>query len=201
MKTLGEAWVWYRAVKVGMSRLAHLSKYWDDLPWSTGADWIAQLERDNVLKATSATELAAEAKLVKDQLDDLAVFVLFSVFESIIRDLVVQKVRPEVDQIRHTALKKVGMDFLEELAEGSFFQVLQPFKTTDTHDAIEKVNKVRKYRNWVAHGRRGDEPIDNVRPEDAYEWLQAFVAIVRTPELTALQSPPEGESDLLEPPT
>jgi hypothetical protein len=41
-------------------------------------------------------------------------------------------------------------------------------------DLVEEVNQVRKYRNWVAHGRRGEQP-DAVDPATARDRLQRFL--------------------------
>lgn len=62
---------------------------------------------------------------------------------------------------------------MEQIAEGSFFRVLQPFKDVDAN-LVEEVNQVRRYRNWVAHGRGGEEPA-NVTPSIAYDRLQRFL--------------------------
>jgi len=37
------------------------------------------------------------------------------------------------------------------------------------------VNQVRRYRNWAAHGRRGDEP-ESIDPPAAYFRLSTFLA-------------------------
>jgi len=39
---------------------------------------------------------------------------------------------------------------------------------------VEEVNQVRKYRNWVAHGRHAARP-DSVDPETAYTRLDRFL--------------------------
>jgi len=39
---------------------------------------------------------------------------------------------------------------------------------------MEEVNQVRRYRNWVAHGRR-DGPPAAVDPRTAYDRLQRFL--------------------------
>lgn len=61
--------------------------------------------------------------------------------------------------------------------------MLEPYKSPATNDLIEQVNQVRRYRNWVAHGRREDmRPEAEVYPKTAYDRLQKI--------LTALQSMP-----------
>jgi hypothetical protein len=54
--------------------------------------------------------------------------------------------------------------------------VLEPFKKGHA-DLVEEVHQVRRYRNWVAHGRR-DQPRDRVHPQLAYDRLTRFLAIL-----------------------
>lgn len=180
MTTLEDAWAWYQAVKQGAKRLAHLSKYWALLPWGGDESWVRRVENDNVLRHVEGDQLAADAALVQDNLEDLAVLVLFSVFEANVRDIVVSQVQPEVGLLRHPSLKAAGADVLQAVTEGSFFRVIDPFKTSVTNDLIEQVNQVRRYRNWVAHGRRPDNRPDAlVDPKEAYRRLQAFLAAIQ----------------------
>jgi hypothetical protein len=185
MKTLEEAWAWYRSVADGTKRLAHLSKFWDQLPWDEGSEWVERVKRDSVLSGVSATVMAGEARRVEEALDDLAVLVLFSVFEAIVRDLIEAQVQPEVDALRHPTLVKAGKDVIDALAEGSFFRVLEPYKLTDS-DLVERVNQVRRFRNWVAHGRRPDKkPNALVTPAEAHDRLTRFLALLRSSNLAA----------------
>ena len=71
----------------------------------------------------------------------------------------------------------------EALEHGSFYKVTEAYKSLDP-DLSEQVNKVRKYRNWVAHGRRG-EPQNAVDPKTAYDRLKRFLDRLggATPEL------------------
>jgi hypothetical protein len=57
--------------------------------------------------------------------------------------------------------------------ERSIFRVLDVFKGQNA-DFVEEVNQVRRYRNWVAHGRRATAP-PFVDPEMAYERLKRFL--------------------------
>jgi len=59
--------------------------------------------------------------------------------------------------------------------EGSFFAVLDAHKGPHD-DLLEAVNQVRRYRNWVSHGKRGARPPD-VSPRVAYERLGEFLAV------------------------
>ena len=49
-----------------------------------------------------------------------------------------------------------------------------PRDATQASDLVEEVNQVRKYRNWVSHGKRGERP-DNVEPPMAFDRLRRFL--------------------------
>ena len=71
------------------------------------------------------------------------------------------------------------MMFLLDLEHGSIFRVLEPFKGKAA-DLTEEVNKVRRYRNWVAHGRRTPQS-DAVDPLTAYKRLKRFLEELSNP--------------------
>jgi hypothetical protein len=126
--------------------------------------------------------MAAGAERVKKELDDLAILVLFSVFEAVVRDWIESQVKPEVDGLRHPTLVKAGQDVLQAVGEGSFGRLLESYKSPINNDLIEQVNQVRRYRNWVAHGRRPDrKPAAGVRPDDAYRRLNDFLTVLSSP--------------------
>ncbi len=173
-----------------MKRLTHLSTHWGHRPERGENPWVDRLTLDNVLRDVDAEQMAREAKKVENELDDLAVLVLFSVFEANVRDLVASQIRPELAQLKHAALKSAGDDVLKAVEEGSFFRVLEPFKPAATPDLVEQVNQVRRYRNWVAHGCRPEmKPAAAVRPKEAYERLKQFLAVIQPPAPAALPAP------------
>ncbi|HEV3436070.1 MAG TPA: hypothetical protein VG122_01850 [Gemmata sp.] len=101
-------------------------------------------------------------------------------FESLVRDRVLTildaALPPTVDPVLLRALESAR----DGIVEGSFFRVLEAHKRSGDsphNDLIEQVNQVRKYRNWVAHGRRGKQP-DVVAPRAAYERLRAFLTLL-----------------------
>ncbi|HEX4610424.1 MAG TPA: hypothetical protein VH092_19695 [Urbifossiella sp.] len=180
MTTLGEAWAWYRATKVGAERLARLAKYWDGLPWDDGPPAVNRIGRDNILGHVDSMTLAGDATASEVGLADLAVLVLFSVFEAQVRDWVKAGMRPELEQLRDPTLRKAGQDSIRTVEDGSFGRVLEPYKSPAGPDLVEEVNQVRKYRNWVAHGRRPDgRPEVEIDPRAAYDRLTRFLAALR----------------------
>lgn len=177
MKTLGEAWDWYdknRRLLQLMSRLGR--RYWNDLPWEV-------MGNDDHFRSLGGVEVEKDANAVLEEFDDIAVFVFFSVFESTVRSHVWGELTSEVASLSHPALKKMAEKTKDNIEEGSFYNnILDLYKNTD-HDLVEAVNQVRKYRNWVAHGRRKDRKGPNTTPRDAFDRLHAFLThIGHSPE-------------------
>jgi hypothetical protein len=182
MTTIDEAWTWYRNTRQQVRLMQRLAEsYWDNLPWDE------VLARDRYFRSASQARVAAETAFSLLHLDDLAVVVLFSVFEAIVRSRVLDEVDAEAGSIYHRVLRLAVQEARQRVEEGSFFRVLEPFK--DAHpDLVEEVNQVRRYRNWVAHGRRGKPP-EAVVPRTAYDRLQRFLSVVMPAPPPAPPSP------------
>src|SRR5262245_33135990 len=148
-----------------MARLGE--KHWNNLPWD------GDLGRDDRLKDLVSEEILTDSKTVLDDLDDLCVLLLFSVFEATIRARVLAEVEAELPPLHHVAIKRALDEMKEGIEHGSFFKVLEPYKDVDA-ELIEQVNQVRRYRNWVAHGRRTEQPAA-VNPPTAYDRLKRFL--------------------------
>ena len=101
---------------------------------------------------------------------------LFSVFESNVRATVLQEVEDEEPQLQHRAIIKVVTAAKQRIDEGSFFAVLESYKGIDDN-LVEQVNQVRKYRNWVSHGKRKAQPAI-VNPKVAYERLSKCLSLM-----------------------
>jgi hypothetical protein len=108
-----------------------------------------------------------------DDLDDLAVLLMFSVFEAMVRSQAELDVVRSLPKRLHPALADAVEDLKEDLRSGSFGRVTKRFQSIDSN-LIEEVNQVRRYRNWVAHGRHGAQPAA-VTPEKAYDRLTRFL--------------------------
>jgi hypothetical protein len=163
-----DAWRWYesaRAVALAMRRLGR--RHWASLPWA------GPLGRDDRLRNLEASEVLTQAETVLTDLNDLCVLLLFSVFESTVRDRVLTDVAADLPELHHPALLTAVAGMRDAIEHGSFAQVLEPFKRVDA-DLVEQVSQVRRYRNWVAHGRRG-VPTAMVDPPTGYERLQRFL--------------------------
>ena len=166
--SLDDAWSWYESARRLARTMARLGeKHWNNLPWD------GNLGRDNHLQELTSAEILSDAQTIFDDLDDLCVLLLFSVFESAIREKVLAEVEAELPPLRHVAIKRAFDEMKEDIEHGSFFKVLEPYKDLDA-DLIEEVNQVRRYRNWVAHGRRSEQPAV-VNPSTAYDRLNRFL--------------------------
>lgn len=176
MKSLDEAWEWYLSTNKGLKLVHRLARFhWNS--WSEDS----QIGRDNNFRNVNGMNLGAETESAKAHLADFAVFVLFSVFEGEVRELVLDRTAQERSALRHPALTNWAKELEESLRQGSFGNLLKAIKSPELNDMVEEVNQVRRYRNWVAHGRRG-QPQQNVDPSEAYRRLRAL--------LNALQQPP-----------
>jgi hypothetical protein len=169
MTTLEEAWAWYKDTRLILRLMLRLGKrYWNDLPWD------GVLARDEHFKTIEGPTVEEKATSSLGHLDDLAVVVLFSVFEATVRRALVMEVSQEIPGLRHVVLRSAAGKALEAVKKGNIQEVLGHYKTDFDKDLIEEVNQVRDYRNWVAHGRSGQEP-PMVEPEVAYQRLQKFL--------------------------
>jgi hypothetical protein len=187
MRTLDEAWNWYvhsrRLLKL-MRRVA--DRYWLGLPWS-------EMERDENFRALESEDVINSADMVLAEFDDIAVFVLFSVFEAIVRDHVLNELTEEVALVKHPALAKAAKALKGNIEEGSFYNnVLDLYKDVN-HNLVEHVNQVRTYRNWVAHGRRRERKRTNVTPRTAIDCLREFLVLIGHRAPRAVDDPPPPE--------
>lgn len=170
--SLDDAWRWYESARRLARTMRRLGEqHWDNLPWN------GDLGRDNHLKDLTSAEILNGSQTVLDDLDDLCVLLLFSVFEATIRERILAEIEAELPPLRHPAIKRALKEMKEDIEQGSFFKVLEPYKDFDAN-LIEQVNQVRRYRNWVAHGRRTQQPAV-VNPATAYDRLKRFLEYFR----------------------
>jgi hypothetical protein len=168
IQTLADAWEWYQ----GVTKLRHYmgrlgTKYWDEEPLS------GLLATDNDLREVEAPHIQDMVRRIEADLEDLGVLLIFSVFEAIVRERVGNDVEQSLPEKLHPAVAEAIEDLRDNLEQGSFFRITRLFKRID-HNLVEEVNQVRRYRNWVAHGRRGDQP-ESVDPRTAYQRLTRFM--------------------------
>jgi hypothetical protein len=170
MTRLDDAWKWYTDAKAHLQAMRRLAdNHWNQLP------------ADKLLNASTQEQVVEDTTAVLGNLDDLAVVVLFSVFEATIRQKVCDDLRAEREGLKNPVLKAAAKEAVERIEVGSFARVLEPYKTTpESKELIEQVNQVRKYRNWVAHGRRDGWESEFVNPRDAFDRLGQFLVALDT---------------------
>lgn len=98
------------------------------------------------LKTLYPSDIVAESTTSLKPIDDLAVVVLVSVFESHVRDYLVAKIKPEACGPSDPILKEAADDAIRGVEEGSFFRrVLQPLKEQDrvSADLVTRIDQVR----------------------------------------------------------
>ena len=168
MMTLAEAWNWYEKTKKQLTLFGRIGrKHWENLPWD------GELGKDDKLKTLVAGDIEADTNFCVDHWRDFAILILFSAFESILRDRAQSDVQSERDRLNHPLVTRILDEAIQDIEQSSIFRVLDVFKGQDAN-LVEEVNQVRRYRNWVAHGRRG-EPQSVVDPESAYDRLKRFL--------------------------
>jgi hypothetical protein len=80
ISSLDDAWKWYEGVHTlarDMNRLGE--KFWDR------SEWEGPLGLDNRFRSVTSDDLRGRASTILNDLDDLAVLLMFSVFEEIVR--------------------------------------------------------------------------------------------------------------------
>jgi hypothetical protein len=70
--------------------------------------------------------------------------------------------------MRHPAVLSAIKNLKDSIENGSFAKITEAYKKMDD-DLTTQVNQARKFRNWVAHGRR-DEP-ENITPARKFRML------------------------------
>lgn len=176
IRSLEDAWHWYEAVKTLVRMMDRMGRrYWSE---SVQEKTLREtLHHDNVFREIEAAEIQDLAKRVVEDLDDLVVLLLFSVFEANVRERTLEEIDREMEKPpRHLVLKKAVDDAKDTIEHGSFGRLTESYKELDPH-VRTLVDQVRHYRNWVAHGRRG--PVtNNVDPVSARTRLIHFLELL-----------------------
>jgi hypothetical protein len=179
MKALLEAWQWYTETKLLLRTMRRIGeRHWNAFPWAS-EEGLTELGKDASLNTLEGPRLVRGADHSLKHLDDMAIVLLFSVFEAVVRELVTKEVVEEARGIKHPVLVHAADEATEGLKRGNFSKVLRSLKGTG-HDLVEQVRQIRQYRNWVSHGRRGAPPF-SLEPKAAYDRLEAFLARLGDP--------------------
>lgn len=172
MMTLDDAWSWYVETRRHLRLFSRIGeRHWNDLPWD------GPLGRDDRLKPLEAQDIIEGVEFCLEPLDDLTILVLFSAFESAVRDRVLAMIDREIEGERNDQGRPLLVGILDEARResrrGRIFRLLRFFRAQDA-GLVEQINQIRRYRNWVAHGRRTARPTA-VDPSLAYQRLRRFL--------------------------
>ena len=136
MKTLADAWEWYNSTRRNLERMNRLArKYWAALPWEE------ELGRDNVFRHLEANIVEGETRGSLGFIDDLAVVVLFSVFEHTVRHHFKCQLDAQLESITHPIFRRAAENSIESVEVGSFARLLEPYKDRIGPEVIEEVNQ------------------------------------------------------------
>ena len=102
IRSLDDAWNWYGAVKALAQDMKRLAEKWNT------AELQAVVSRDNRLRDRAAGELMDRANATLEDLNDLAVLLMFSVFEATVRDHAKADVDRETASIQHPAVLRLS---------------------------------------------------------------------------------------------
>ena len=178
MNTLADAWRWYEDSKKSLKLIHRLGeKHW--LKLSTES--LTVLRHDDRFRQLEPQDITGPAKNALKELDDLAIVVMFSVFEGIVRDRILDEINPEKSLLRHQSLISAADDAIAAIGTGSFFHVLAPYRR-GFPSLSEEVDQVREYRNWVAHGKRS-KCKHQVDPGAAFDRLSRFLEATVKPSI------------------
>lgn len=177
IRSVEDAWRWYDSVgklTTMMDRIARL--YWDtEHEEKTLGE---TLYKDDRLRGYESAAIRDMVETIRTDLDDLAVLLLFSVFEASVRDHAQAELERELLAAppRHPVLRKAVSDAGDAIQNGSFGRLTEAYKSRDA-DLKTQVDQVRQFRNWVAHGRRGDAT-NNIDPDSAFNRLRRFLELL-----------------------
>src|SRR4051812_190835 len=109
MKTLADAWSWYKATRHSLRRLLRLGgKHWGEIYRQC-----ATIRQDDQFRTLEPSDIVEETTASLGPIDDLAVVVLFSVFEAQVRDRLAERLKPEMDRLKDPILKAAAESALQ----------------------------------------------------------------------------------------
>jgi len=112
----------------------------------------------------------------QELIDDQAVLFLYATFEAVLRDHVVAQAGHLIGAIHPSAQFGLNMQawFADICRETRMDKVVDLFSPSVSQTLIAQAGSIRKYRHWLAHGKRGAVP-PSVTPLFAYTSLTSFL--------------------------
>lgn len=170
MSSLDEVWDWYQRTKLVFQFASKLSTDWHRLPEDLAAF------RDDRFKQIDGLLLEQWSTQGSEGLDELAVVRMFASFEAMIRLRLVRDVESESVRLSHPLLRSAAKDLVDQVSRGSLAKVLTSLGAIDRRLA-DRVGHIRRYRNWITHGKRpaAGERFRSLEPRYAYDTLRKFL--------------------------
>jgi hypothetical protein len=154
---------WYRVIKDSQAVLLHLTKLHPNA-----------VPSDSLFAGRTLEDAKALLQKASDEVDDLTIVSLVSVFEQTILDYL-------TDVTKTLQLNQPGPFPLQVLSYGLerserwyFPDVLDFFKVIVATEIVGQVKQIYQYRNFVAHGKKGAKPVSS-DPLTAYKKLSIFL--------------------------
>ena len=201
IETLDDAWEWYKSTRTIIDAMGRIGRDFWDLP-----EWHDALARDKKLRTLESAEIADLTRRAHADLDDIAVLMMFSVFEATVRDDAIDEVKRASATVDHPALRRAVALFVKTLNTGHFADIMDAYKSREAGLSGEaegwdtglsgEVEQVRAFRNWVAHGRREPNKSAAIDPTSAFDRLKRYLekVILQKPE-SANDDQPSGDGN------
>ena len=109
--------------------------------------------------------------VTKLELEDLFVLAMTSCFEARVKEFVKSQTSIAVGEYR----AEIEKWLYGEIESAPLYGLAKIFKPPVTPMMIKDIESIRKYRNWVAHGRAYPGPAIAVTPSFAYNTLTTFM--------------------------
>lgn len=163
MNPLEEVLEWYEVVCETQRAVAHaLDNHPDSFP-------------ENSIFALQSTKDWKELLLrTRAEIDDLTVLSLVSILEQTVIGRLQAVVDHTMKQITDSFAQRVLSYRLYPPERWRFTDILDLFKAEIDPHLVGEVKEIYRYRNWVAHGRKGVKPVA-VDPSTAYQRLSGFL--------------------------
>ncbi len=151
---------------------------------------IAAPERTAVLQGSQFAKPASNQNILdaldaaQEELDDQTVMFLYATFEATLRDHVTDQA-PLLATSTHPGPQfgpNLEAWFTEFCKETRMDRVITLFEPWATSTGIAQAGTIRKYRHWLAHGKRGAAP-PSVLPQFAYKLTDQLSEVMR-PRMT-----------------
>ena len=169
MSQLDETIAWYKIVKANQQLAAKVVR-----------DYTAVVPRSSPFYGLSEAEAVQLLEKSATEVDDLTVLALVSFFEQLMLDRI-SELLEQMTTAQLVSIPEALTDYargnnyeFEKIKRGPFLELLKLFEAEVDRSLLDKVRSSYKYRNWVAHGKRGQKPVA-AEPVKTYEALSSFL--------------------------